>query len=168
MPVSAKTGAGIDQLLEQVLLQAEVLELRAPVDAAAKGLVIEAQLDRGRGPVATVLIQSGTLKIGDIVVAGSEWGKVRLLLNDRGETVKSAGPSAPVEVLGLSAAPEAGDITAVASGWRLAAREFASNRLALVGFAILAFFVVFSFLGPLVYHTNQVDTNITTSLVISF
>jgi translation initiation factor IF-2 len=99
----------LDKLEEAILLQAEILDLRANPDRAAEGAVIEAKLDRGRGPVATVLIERGTLKVGDIVVAGSEWGRVRLLQNDRGETVQSAGPSTPVEVLGLSGAPEAGD-----------------------------------------------------------
>ena len=101
---------GIDDLLEQVLLQAEVLELKAPVDAAAKGLVIEAQLDKGRGPVATVLVKRGTLQRGDIVVAGTQWGKVRALVDETGQQVKKAGPSIPVEVLGLDGAPEAGEV----------------------------------------------------------
>jgi len=107
--VSAHTGAGIDALLEQVLLQAEVLELRAPVDALAKGLVIEARLDKGRGPVATVLIQSGTLKAGDVVLAGSTFGKVRAMLDENGKTIKTAGPSIPVEIQGLTEVPQAGD-----------------------------------------------------------
>jgi translation initiation factor IF-2 len=107
--VSATKGTGLDKLEEAILLQAELLDLKANPDRAAEGAVIEAKLDRGRGPVATVLIERGTLKVGDIVVAGSEWGRVRLLQNDRGETVPSAGPSSPVEVLGLSGAPEAGD-----------------------------------------------------------
>jgi translation initiation factor IF-2 len=107
--VSATKGTGLDKLEEAILLQAEILDLKANPDRAAEGAVIEAKLDRGRGPVATVLIERGTLKIGDIVVAGSEWGRVRVLQNDRGETVASAGPSTPVEVLGLSGAPEAGD-----------------------------------------------------------
>ncbi len=107
--VSAHTGAGIDALLEQVLLQAEVLELRAPVDALAKGLVIEAQLDKGRGPVATVLVQSGTLKTGDVVLAGSTYGRVRAMLDENGKPIKSAGPSIPVEIQGLTEVPQAGD-----------------------------------------------------------
>ncbi len=107
--VSATKGTGLDKLEEAILLQAELLDLKANPDRAAEGAVIEAKLDRGRGPVATVLIERGTLKVGDIVVAGSEWGRVRVLQNDRGETVASAGPSTPVEVLGLSGAPEAGD-----------------------------------------------------------
>ena len=109
VPVSARTGAGIDQLLEQVLLQAEVLELRAPVDALAKGLVIEARLDKGRGPVATVLVQSGTLKAGDVVLAGSTFGKVRAMLDENGKPIKTAGPSIPVEIQGLTEVPQAGD-----------------------------------------------------------
>ena len=109
VPVSARTGAGIDQLLEQVLLQAEVLELRAPVDALAKGLVIEARLDKGRGPVATVLVQSGTLKAGDVVLAGSTYGRVRAMLDENGDTIKTAGPSIPVEIQGLTEVPQAGD-----------------------------------------------------------
>ncbi len=107
--VSAKTGQGIDDLLEQVLLQAEVLELRAPVDAMAKGLVIEARLDKGRGPVATVLVQSGTLKAGDMVLAGSTYGRVRAMLDENGVPVKTAGPSIPVEIQGLTEVPSAGD-----------------------------------------------------------
>ena len=109
VPVSAHTGAGIDQLLEQVLLQAEILELRAPVAALAKGLVIEARLDKGRGPVATVLVQSGTLKAGDVVLAGSTFGKVRAMLDENGRTIKTAGPSIPVEIQGLTEVPQAGD-----------------------------------------------------------
>ena len=107
--VSAKTGAGIDDLLEQVLLQAEVLELKAPVDAAAKGLVIEARLDKGRGPVATVLVQSGTLSTGDVVLAGQTFGRVRAMLDENGKAIKSAGPSIPVEIQGLTEVPQAGD-----------------------------------------------------------
>ncbi len=99
--VSAKTGAGIDKLLETILLQAEVMELRANPDRPAEGVVIEAQLDKGRGPVATVLVKRGTLRTGEIVLAGSEWGKVRALFNDRGEQLAEAGPSMPVEVLGF-------------------------------------------------------------------
>ncbi len=107
--VSATKGTNLDKLEEAILLQAELLDLKANPGRSADGTVIEAKLDRGRGPVATVLVQRGTLKVGDIVVAGSEWGRVRLLQNDRGETVQTAGPSTPVEVLGLSAPPEAGD-----------------------------------------------------------
>ena len=125
--VSAKTGQGVDDLLEQVLLQAEVLELRAPVDAAAKGLVIEAQLDKGRGPVATVLVQSGTLKTGDIVLAGSTYGRVRAMLDEDGKSTKSAGPSIPVEIQGLTEVPQAGDEFMVLPDERRA-REIATYR----------------------------------------
>ena len=107
--VSATKGTNLDKLEEAIVLQAEILDLKANPERSAEGAVIEAKLDRGRGPVATVLVQRGTLKVGDIVVAGAEWGRVRLLQNDRGETVQSATPSTPVEVLGLSAPPEAGD-----------------------------------------------------------
>jgi translation initiation factor IF-2 len=107
--VSALKGANLDKLLETILLQAEVLDLKANPDREAGGLVVEAQLDKGRGPVATVLVQRGTLKHGDIFVAGSAWGRVRALVNERGEMLKEAGPSVPVEVLGLNSAPEAGD-----------------------------------------------------------
>ncbi|MBU1333376.1 MAG: translation initiation factor IF-2 [Alphaproteobacteria bacterium] len=107
--VSAKTQAGLDKLLETILLQAEVLELRVARDGRAEGLVIEAKLDRGRGAVATVLVQRGTLSIGDILVAGTEFARVRALINDKGEQVKQAGPSTPVEVLGFTGVPSAGD-----------------------------------------------------------
>jgi translation initiation factor IF-2 len=107
--VSAKTGEGIDALLEQVLLQAEQLELKAPVDAMAKGLVIEARLDKGRGAVATVLVQSGTLKTGDVVLVGQTSGRVRAMLDENGKSIKEAGPSIPVEIQGLSEVPQAGD-----------------------------------------------------------
>ncbi|RZI74998.1 MAG: translation initiation factor IF-2, partial [Pseudomonas sp.] len=127
VPVSAKTGQGIDDLLEQVLLQAEVLELKAPVAAAAKGLVIEAQLDKGRGPVATVLVQSGTLKTGDVVLAGSTYGRVRAMLDENGRASKSAGPSIPVEIQGLTEVPQAGDEFMVMSDERRA-REIATYR----------------------------------------
>lgn len=127
VPVSAKTGQGVDDLLEQVLLQAEVLELKAPVDAAAKGLVIEAQLDKGRGPVATVLVQSGTLKTGDVVLAGQTYGRVRAMLDENGKSIKSAGPSIPVEIQGLTEVPQAGDEFMVLSDERRA-REIATYR----------------------------------------
>jgi translation initiation factor IF-2 len=107
--VSAKTGEGLDKLLETILLQAEVLELKVARDGRAEGLVIEAKLDRGRGAVATVLVQRGTLAIGDILVAGTEFARVRALINDKGEQVKEAGPSIPVEVLGFTGVPNAGD-----------------------------------------------------------
>ncbi|AUL47845.1 translation initiation factor IF-2 [Bordetella trematum] len=109
VPVSAKTGAGIDDLLENVLLQAEILELKAQVDAPAKGLVIEARLDKGRGPVATILVQSGTLKRGDVVLAGASFGRVRAMLDENGKQVQEAGPSIPVEIQGLTDVPAAGD-----------------------------------------------------------
>jgi translation initiation factor IF-2 len=125
--VSAKTGQGIDELLEQVLLQAEVLELLAPVDAMAKGLVIEARLDKGRGPVATVLVQSGTLKTGDVVLAGQTFGRVRAMLDENGKSIKDAGPSIPVEIQGLTEVPQAGDEFMVMSDERRA-REIATYR----------------------------------------
>lgn len=127
VPVSAKTGEGIDTLLEQVLLQAEVLELKAPIDAMAKGLVIEAQLDKGRGPVATVLVQSGTLKTGDVVLAGQTYGRVRAMLDENGKSIKSAGPSIPVEIQGLTEVPQAGDEFMVMNDERRA-REIATYR----------------------------------------
>ncbi|MFY8104367.1 MAG: translation initiation factor IF-2, partial [Ramlibacter sp.] len=125
--VSARTGQGIDDLLEQVLLQAEVLELKAPVEAAAKGLVIEAQLDKGRGPVATVLVQSGTLKAGDVVLAGQTFGRVRAMLDENGRPIKTAGPSIPVEIQGLTEVPQAGDEFMVLGDERRA-REIATYR----------------------------------------
>ena len=109
VPVSAKTGQGIDDLLEQVLLQAEVLELKAPVEAPARGLVVEARLDKGRGPVATILVQSGTLKRGDVVLAGSSFGRVRAMLDENGKAISEAGPSIPVEIQGLTEVPAAGE-----------------------------------------------------------
>ncbi|HKQ09833.1 MAG TPA: translation initiation factor IF-2 [Rhizomicrobium sp.] len=125
--VSATKGIGLDKLEEAILLQAEILDLKANPDRPAEGAVIEAKLDKGRGPVATVLVQRGTLKVGDIVVAGAEWGRVRLLANERGETVQSAGPSTPIEVLGLSAPPEAGDEMVVVEN-EARAREVAEYR----------------------------------------
>jgi translation initiation factor IF-2 len=125
--VSAKTGQGIDTLLEQVLLQAEVLELRAPKNSMAKGLVIEAQLDKGRGPVATVLVQSGTLKRGDVVLAGSSFGRVRAMLDEDGKAINEAGPSIPVEIQGLTEVPQAGDEFMVLGDERRA-REIATFR----------------------------------------
>jgi translation initiation factor IF-2 len=127
VPVSAKTGQGVDALLEQVLLQAEVLELKAPVDAMAKGLVIEAELDKGRGPVATVLVQSGTLKTGDVVLAGQTYGRVRAMLDENGKAIKAAGPSIPVEIQGLTEVPQAGDEFMVLTDERRA-REIATYR----------------------------------------
>jgi translation initiation factor IF-2 len=125
--VSAKVGTGMDTLLEQVLLQAEVLELKAPTEAAAKGLVIEAKLDKGRGPVATVLVQSGTLRKGDVVLAGSSYGRVRAMLDEDGKSIESAGPSIPVEIQGLTDVPQAGDDFMVLSDERRA-REIATFR----------------------------------------
>ncbi|CDH47625.1 translation initiation factor IF-2 [Candidatus Contendibacter odensensis] len=107
--VSAKTGMGVDELLDKILVQAEVLELNAPVDGPAKGVVIESRLDKGRGPVATVLVQSGTLRKGDMILSGREYGRVRAMLNETGQGISEAGPSIPVEVLGLSGTPKAGD-----------------------------------------------------------
>ena len=109
VPVSAKVGTGIDDLLEQVLLQAEVLELKAPVGAPARGLVVESRLDKGRGPVATILVQSGTLRRGDVVLAGSAYGRVRAMLDENGKAVAEAGPSIPVEIQGLTEVPAAGE-----------------------------------------------------------
>lgn len=125
--VSAITGQGLDELLEAIALQAEILELKANPDRAAQGAVIEAQLDVGRGPVATVLVQKGTLRQGDIFVVGEQYGKVRALVNDKGDRVKEAGPSVPVEVLGLNGTPEAGDVLNVTET-EAQAREIASYR----------------------------------------
>ena len=125
--VSAKTGQGIDDLLEQVLLQAEVLELTAPVGSMAKGLVIEARIDKGRGPVATVLVQSGTLRKGDILLAGSSFGRVRAMLDESGRPIEEAGPSIPAEILGLTEVPHAGDEILVLGDERKA-REIALFR----------------------------------------
>ncbi|MEX0370418.1 MAG: translation initiation factor IF-2 [Tateyamaria sp.] len=125
--VSAVTGQGLDELLEAIALQAEILELKANPDRAAQGAVIEAQLDVGRGPVATVLVQNGTLRQGDIFVVGEQYGKVRALINDKGERVQEAGPSVPVEVLGLNGTPEAGDVLNVTET-EAQAREIAAYR----------------------------------------
>lgn len=127
VPISAKTGMGLDKLEETILLVAELLDLKANPDRAAEGIIVEAKLDRGRGPVGTALIERGTLKIGDIIVAGAEWGRVRALINDRGESVQSAGPSEPVEVLGLGGAPEAGDTLSVVES-EARAREVTDYR----------------------------------------
>ncbi|MCE5973236.1 translation initiation factor IF-2 [Sinirhodobacter sp. WL0062] len=126
--VSAKTRKGLDTLLEAIALQAEILELKANPDRAAQGAVIEAKLDVGRGPVATVLVQHGTLKRGDIFVVGEQWGKVRALINDKGDRVDEAGPSVPVEVLGLNGTPEAGDVLNVVET-EAQAREIADYRI---------------------------------------
>jgi translation initiation factor IF-2 len=120
IPVSAKTGEGIDALLENVLLQAEVLELKAAIAAPARGLVIEARLDKGRGPVATILVQSGTLKRGDVVLAGSAYGRVRAMLDENGKSITEAGPSIPVEVQGLTEVPAAGEEVVVMADERKA------------------------------------------------
>jgi len=125
--VSAKTGSGIDKLLEAILLQAEILDLKANPDRTSEGVVIEAQLDKGRGPVATVLVQTGTLMPGDIIVAGNEWGRVRALVNDRGDHVMEAPPAMPVEVLGLQGTPHAGDRFAVVNN-EARAREITEYR----------------------------------------
>jgi translation initiation factor IF-2 len=125
--VSATKQINLDKLLEAIALQAELLDLVADPERSAEGTVIEARLDRGRGPVATVLVQRGALRVGALVVAGSHWGRVRALLNDKGETVESAGPSMPVEVLGFSGAPEAGDRVAVVET-EARAREIAEYR----------------------------------------
>ncbi len=125
--VSAQTGQGLEELLEAIALQAEILELKANPDRAAQGAVIEAQLDVGRGPVATVLVQNGTLHQGDIFVVGEQWGRVRAMENDKGDRVKDAGPSVPVEVLGLNGTPEAGDVLNVVET-EAQAREIAEYR----------------------------------------
>jgi translation initiation factor IF-2 len=125
--VSAKTGTGIDKLLESVLLQAEVLELKSPIDTFAKGIVIESRLDKGRGPVATVLVQSGTLKRGDMMLAGAAFGKVRAMLDEDGNPIQQAGPSIPVEIQGLSEVPSAGEDVMVLPDERKA-REIALFR----------------------------------------
>jgi translation initiation factor IF-2 len=125
--VSAKSGEGIDDLLEALLLQAEVLELTAPEEGPARGTIVESQLDKGRGPVATVLVQAGTLRQGDMIVSGTEFGRVRAMFDEKGRSVKSAGPSIPVQVLGLSGTPNAGDdVVAVADEKH--AREVAELR----------------------------------------
>jgi len=125
--VSALKKTGLDDLAEKILLQAEIMELQANPDRMAEAYVVEAKLDRGRGPVATVLIRRGTLRQGDIFVVGPEWGKVRAIVNDRGQTIKEAGPSLPVEVLGLSGVPRAGDLLSVVET-EARAREIASYR----------------------------------------
>jgi translation initiation factor IF-2 len=126
--VSAKTGLGLENLLEAIALQAEILELKANPNRSAAGAVIEAKLDVGRGPVATVLVQNGTLRKGDIFVVGEQWGKVRALINSKGETIAEAGPSVPVEVLGLSGTPSAGDTLNVVET-EASAREIADYRI---------------------------------------
>ncbi|MCK5747437.1 MAG: translation initiation factor IF-2, partial [Oricola sp.] len=125
--VSALKHTNLDGLLEAILLQSEVLELKANPDRTAEGVVIEAKLDKGRGSVATVLVQAGTLRTGDIVVAGDEWGRVRAIINDRGEQLKEAEPSLPVEILGLNGTPQAGDKVAVVDN-EARAREISEYR----------------------------------------
>ena len=127
VPVSAKTGMGVDDLLDAISVQAEIMELTAVKEGAASGVVIESSLDRGRGPVATVLVQQGTLKRGDFVVCGIEYGRMRALIDETGKTVQEAGPSIPVQVLGLSGVPEAGDDFVAVADERLA-REVAAER----------------------------------------
>ena len=127
VPVSAKTHMGIDKLLESILLVAEMQELKANPNRAAKGIVIEARLDKGKGPIATLLVQKGTLHSGDIIVAGTAVGRVRVMKNDKGETVKEAGPSVPVEIMGLAEVPQAGDVFDSVSDERLA-RELVEQR----------------------------------------
>ena len=128
-PVSAKTGEGIEQLLEMILLTADILELKANPNRRARGLVIEAELDKGRGPVATVLVQKGTLRVGDFVSAGASHGKVRAMVDDKGKRVKEAGPSTPVEILGLSDVPSAGEVF-LAHESDKTARSYAETYLA--------------------------------------
>ena len=128
IPVSALKGTNLDKLLEAIALQAEILELKANPDSSAEGFVIEAKLERGRGPVGTLLVQRGSLKVGDIIVAGSSWGRVRALLDDKGKVVERAGPSVPVEVLGFDSAPEAGDQFAVVEN-EARAREITDYRI---------------------------------------
>ena len=127
VPVSAKTGLGIDALLDAILVQAEVMELRAPVDGRARGTVIESSLDKGRGPVATVLVQSGTLRKGDVMISGNQWGRVRAMFDEAGRQIASAGPSIPAVVIGLQGTPNAGDDFVVLADERLA-RDAAAAR----------------------------------------
>ncbi|MBQ0133673.1 MAG: translation initiation factor IF-2, partial [Clostridiales bacterium] len=127
-PISAKTGMGVDALLENLALQAEILELRANPNRAAKGTVIEARLDKGRGPIMTVLVQNGTLRQGDIIIAGTCVGRVRTMTNDKGQRITEAGPSIPVEISGMSEVPSAGDIFNCVSDERMA-RELAEQRM---------------------------------------
>ena len=129
VPVSAVTKAGIDQLLEMIILVSEMKELKANPNKRARGTIIEAQLDKGRGPVATVLVQDGTLKVGDPIIAGSSYGRIRAMMNDKGQKVKKAGPSVPVEILGLSEVPQAGDMFYVAKNERQA-RQVAESVVA--------------------------------------
>ena len=127
VPVSAVTGEGVDQLLEMILLVAEVQDYRANPNRKARGIIIEARLDKGRGPVATVLVKNGTLRVGDTIVAGMAYGRVRAMVNERGERMKSAGPSDPVEVIGFNDVPEAGDQISAVDDDRLS-RQVAEER----------------------------------------
>ncbi len=127
LKVSAKTGAGIDELIEALIVQAEVLELKAPIDGSASGICIESRLDKGRGAVATILIQSGTLNKGEFVLCGHEYGRIRAMFDEKSQAIKSAGPSAPVEILGLSGTPSAGDEFLVVQNERIA-RDLAAHR----------------------------------------
>jgi len=127
LKISAKTGAGIDELIEALIVQTEILELKAPVEGPASGIVIESRLDKGRGAVATVLVQKGTLESGQMVLCGQEYGRVRAMFNENGKTIKDAGPSVPVEILGLSGTPNAGDEFLVVQNERIA-RELAKHR----------------------------------------
>ena len=129
VPVSAKTGEGLDELMEMILLTAEVMELKANPNRRARGLVLEAQLDKGRGPVATVLVQKGTLRVGDAIAAGSAHGKVRAMMDDKGRRVKEAGPSVPVEILGLDDVPNAGEVVVCCKNEK-EARSFAETFIA--------------------------------------
>ena len=127
VPVSAYTGAGINDLLERVVLEAEMLDLKANPNRRAKGAVVEARLDRGQGTVATLLVQNGTLKLGDVIIAGTSVGRVRTMRDDKGRNLKEAGPSTPVEITGLTDVPEAGDLFEAVADERLA-RELAEKR----------------------------------------
>ena len=127
--IAAKTGEGIEDLLEMILLTAEVAELKANPNRRARGLVIEAELDKGKGPVATVLVQKGTLRVGESIAVGAACGKVRAMMDDKGRRVKEAGPSTPVEILGLNDVPNAGEVM-VACGNEKEARSFADTFIA--------------------------------------
>ena len=129
IPVSALTGMGINDLLERIALEAEVMELKANPNRRAKGAVVEARLDKGQGPIATILVQNGTLHSGDVIIAGTAVGRVRTMRNDKGHLLTDAGPSTPVEITGLTAVPEAGDLFEAVEDERLA-RELAEQRIA--------------------------------------
>src|SRR5205085_11923504 len=128
VPVSARTREGLERLLEMILLQADVMELKAVPDRSARGTVVESQLDRGRGPVATVLIQEGTLHSGDPFVCGTTYGRVRAMMDEKGRKLEDAGPATPVEILGLGGVPEAGDVFSAVSD-EATARQVAGARL---------------------------------------